>query len=257
MTKADALDPKSIADHEHQAWQGAAPVYADHVAAMTALSGQCELIQEVAELNTKSTVLDVGCGPGLLTAQLANFAQRIVGIDFSANMITEAKSRFPQLEFHEADAENTSFDDHTFDCVVVNYCAHHLARPEKAFTELRRIIKLGGRIVIVHPIQSRQASWGSFARAMEEELPPETIPSGPLLNVEKPAEYVSLLNSCGFTNSKCETRLKPVVLESIDKLLSSAWAITGLDAEPEALATAPSSRSGMPVASMATKPQRR
>ena len=178
MTKVDTVDPKSIAVHEHESWQGAAPIYADHLAALTALSGQCELVLEVAKIGRESAVLDVGCGPGLLTVQLASFAQRAVGIDFSANMVAEAKSRFPELEFHEMDAENTLFDDHSFDCVVVNYCAHHLARPEVAFEELRRILKPGGQIVIVHPIQSRQASWGSFAKAMMEELPPETIPSG-------------------------------------------------------------------------------
>ena len=233
MTDVLPKDPQSVANAEHRAWQAAASLYEDNVAFLTALSGQYELIQEVAGTEIDSAILDVGCGPGLLAAQLANSAKRVVGIDFSSNMIQEASSRFPQLEFHEADAEKIPFDDQTFDCVVVNYCAHHLARPAKALGELHRVVRQGGRIVIVHPIQSRQASWGSFLQALLEELPPETNPSGPLLNVEEPEDYITLLKSCGFQKPKCEVRVKPVKVGSINQLLTAAWAITGLDDQPE------------------------
>jgi SAM-dependent methyltransferase len=152
-------------------------------------------------------------------------------------MVSEAISRFPELEFQEADAESVPFDDHIFDWVVVNYCAHHLARPEKVFKEIHRIIKPGGRVVIVHPIQSRQASWGSFLRALVEELPPETNPSGPLYDVENPEDYILMLSSCGFVNARCETRVKPVRIDRIEQLLTAAWAVTGLDDMPENIQT--------------------
>ena len=148
-------------------------------------------------------------------------------------MIFAAMSRFPQFEFQEADAEEIPFEDQTFDCAVVNYCAHHLACPEKAFKEIHRVVNKGGRVVVVHPIQSRQASWGSFLQALLEELPPETNPSGPLLNVEKPADYIILLENSGFQDAKCQVRVKPVRVKNIDQLLTAACAITGLADKPE------------------------
>ena len=233
MKHKDQTDPSSIADFERQAWQGAAAVYEDYVAFMTATSGQRDLILGVADVDKTSEVLDVGCGPGLLASQLEDSVKRIVGIDFASNMISEAVQRFPSIEFYEADAEATQFEDRSFDCVVVNYCAHHLARPEKAFQECRRILRERGRIVIVHPIQARQACWGSFLKALVQELPPETNPSGPLFDLAEPDDYRSLLADCGFAEPQCEALTKPVKLESLDTLLHAAWAVTGLNDQPE------------------------
>jgi ubiquinone/menaquinone biosynthesis C-methylase UbiE len=233
MSDIKTAGPKSVADYEHQAWQAVAQLYQENAAFITAFSGQSEMILEVAGVNEQSTLLDVGCGPGLLTAQLADFVRKVVGIDFSSNMIAEAKSLFPQFEFREADAEKIPFKDHTFGCAVVNYCAHHLARPKKGLREIHRVLKRGGRIVIVHPIQSRQASWGSFLQALLQELPPEANPSGPLYNVEDPRDYITLLESSGFQNVRCEIRVKPVRLENIDRLLTAAWAIASLADQPE------------------------
>ena len=107
-------------------------------------------------------------GTGVLTAQLQSRADEAVGVDFSANMIGEASRKHPALSFKVANAENLPFDDASFDVAVVNYSAHHLARPEKAFSEIRRVLKSSGRLAVIHPIQSRQPSWGSFADAVAD-----------------------------------------------------------------------------------------
>jgi SAM-dependent methyltransferase len=232
MTDNSNAGSQAVADHEHQAWQGAATLYADHIAFMTAQSGQLELLQEVGNIDDQSTVLDVGCGPGLLATQINTVVDRVVGIDFAANMIAEASKRFPDIEFHERDAEQTGLSDDSFDSVVVCYCAHHLARPHVVFTELYRVLKPGGTIVVIHPIQSQQGSWGSFARAVDGILPPETVPGGALLDVEDPEDLVTLLSDCGFNNPFCQVRLKPVEMQSLDTLLTAGWAVTGLDAQP-------------------------
>jgi ubiquinone/menaquinone biosynthesis C-methylase UbiE len=233
MTDIKTADPEMVADYEHHAWQAVAPLYQENAAFITALSGQSELILEVAGVTEQSTLLDIGCGPGLLTAQLADFVRTAVGIDFSSNMIDEAQSQFPQFEFREANAEEMPFEDGTFGCAVVNYCAHHLARPEKGLGEIHRVLQRGGRIVIVHPIQSKQASWGSFLQALLQVLPPETNPSGPLYNVEDPQDYITLLESSGFLNARCQVRVKPVKLENIDRLLTAAWVIASLADQSE------------------------
>ena len=225
-------DAESVEAHEHGAWEGAAPIYEDHVATLTAKSGQIDIIKDLIDLDSTDRVLDIGCGPGILTAQLGAIASQAVGVDFSANMIAEAQKLHPDLTFEVANVEDLPFPDGSFDAAVVNYCAHHLARPEKAMKEIRRVLSATGRMAIIHPIQSRQPSWGSLAGAVEEVLPPETVPGGFLLNVDQPQIFINLLTNCGFREAECREREKPVTLERLETLLESGWIIAGLHSQP-------------------------
>ena len=226
-------NPESVEAHEHGAWEGAASIYTDHVAMLTATNGQIEIVQELVGLKETDRVLDVGCGPGVLTAQLQAVAGEVVGVDFSANMIGEASRQFPASSFKVANAEDLPFDDASFDVAVVNYCAHHLARPEQAFSEIRRVMKPGGKLAVIHPIQSRQPSWGSFADAVANVLPPETVPGGALLNVDQPDAYTKLLTNCGYKDISCRAQEKPVSLGRLETLLESGWIIAGLGSQPQ------------------------
>jgi SAM-dependent methyltransferase len=90
-------------------------------------------------------LLDVACGPGYVT--VAALARGVVpiGIDFSARMVARARERHPAIEFLEGDAERLSFEASSFDAVVTNFGVPHLARPENAFAEARRVLRPGGR----------------------------------------------------------------------------------------------------------------
>jgi SAM-dependent methyltransferase len=225
-------DAESVEAHEYGAWEGAAAIYEEHVATLTANSGQIDIINDLIDLDGTDRVLDIGCGPGILTAQVAAFANQAIGIDFSAKMIDEARKLHPGLTFEVENAEKLPFPDRSFNAAVVNYCAHHLARPEKAMKEIRRVLSANGRIAIIHPIQSRQPSWGSFASAVEEVLPPETVPGGFLLNVDQPQVFIDLLINSGFRDVECREREKPVTLEKLKTLLDSGWTIAGLHSQP-------------------------
>lgn len=226
-------EARAVEAHEHGAWEGAAPIYVDYVANLTATSGQLDIIDDLIALDRSDRVLDVGCGPGVFSAQLADVVAQVTGVDFSAAMIAEAQRLHPRIEFHVANAEDLPFEDGSFDVAVVNYCAHHLARPEQAFAEIRRVLASGGRLAVVHPIQSRQPSWGSFADAVSEVLPPETVPGGALLNVAEPDVYVDLLSECGYREVECAAREKPVELASLGALLEAGWVIAGLHEQPQ------------------------
>ncbi len=225
--------PSEVEEHEHSAWEGAAPLYVEHIAHLTATSGQLELIDEAAGIERTDRVLDVGCGPGVLTALMRELTASVTGVDFSARMIDEARKLYPDIDFRVANAEELPFPDDEFDLAVVNYCAHHLARPVEAFREIRRVLGSGGRLTIVHPIQSRQPSWGSFANAVEEVLGSEVVPGGVLLNVEEPDVYVELLRKCGYDDVACTLKEKPVTLKNLDVLLNSGWTITSLHDQPQ------------------------
>jgi len=226
-------DPLKVERHEKSTWETAANIYADTAGLLTALSGQAELIKEFGEIVQDSRVLDLGCGPGQLTDALSRVADEVEGVDFAEQMVAAAHRSFPHLTFQVANGEQLPYDDSTFDAVVCNYTAHHLARPEVVFREILRVLRPGGRVVIIHPIQAEQACWGSFAEALCKELPPEELPGGLLLEVADPHDYETLLSQCGYVNAHCERRVKPVAFSKIDQLLDAGWIVCGLGDQPQ------------------------
>ena len=91
-----------------------------------------------------TTMLDVGCGPGYVSAAVAERGAIPIGIDFSQEMIAIARRMFPPIEFREGDAQQLAFADGTFDCVVANFALLHLTNPERACAEACRVLKPGG-----------------------------------------------------------------------------------------------------------------
>jgi SAM-dependent methyltransferase len=107
-------------------------------------------------------LLDVGCGNGddvLTLADAVGSNGRVVGVDESGEMIEEARSRAPAtapVTFREADAERLPFDDGCFDGTRADRVLQHLERPKRAFDELRRVTRSGGRVAVT------DADWGTL-----------------------------------------------------------------------------------------------
>lgn len=101
-------------------------------------------------------LLDVGCGTGddvRSLAKLVGIAGRIVGVDSSENMITEARKRSDlgakqPIEFYVGNAHHLDFADNTYDCSRAERLLMHLNDPSKAIAEMVRVTKSGGFIVI-------------------------------------------------------------------------------------------------------------
>ena len=100
---------------------------------------------DAAKVSAKMSILDLGCGPGYVSAAAAERGATPLGLDFSKEMIGIAKKMFPKIEFREGDAQNLSFPETTFDRVVANFALLHLANPERAMCEAARVLKPGGR----------------------------------------------------------------------------------------------------------------
>ncbi len=91
-------------------------------------------------------ILDLGCGTGHLTAQIAEAGSEVVGIDSSPQMVEEATRLYPRIRFEVADARDFALDD-AFDAVFSNAVLHWVKEPEKAIDCVRRALKSGGRFV--------------------------------------------------------------------------------------------------------------
>jgi ubiquinone/menaquinone biosynthesis C-methylase UbiE len=98
-----------------------------------------------------NTILDVGCGEGTRLNYLAKNNKGAVGIDVSKYAIQLANKKFPGNKHLVADCEKIPFPDGRFDLVYSAFVFEHLDNPEKVFTEMGRVLKTGGSMVIAAP----------------------------------------------------------------------------------------------------------
>lgn len=92
-------------------------------------------------------ILDVGCGTGQLTAEIAGAGADVVGIDNSAAMIAQARHNFPALRFDVQDVCSLPYREE-FDAVFSNAALHWVERADDAAAAMARALKPGGRLVV-------------------------------------------------------------------------------------------------------------
>ena len=98
-------------------------------------------------------LLDIGCGNGYVTCLYAGAGAGVSAIDLTEKAVELTKSRLNiqglSAEVQKADAENLPFDDQSFDVVVSFGVLHHTPDTEKALAEIFRVLKPGGRILLM------------------------------------------------------------------------------------------------------------
>ena len=115
------------------------------------VEGMYDVLVEEIEKSESGKILDVGCGNGNLFTLLPENKYELYGVDFSQNMIIEAKSKCKNATFSVADAEMLPFDDDSFDIVVCNASFHHYIHPDRVLEEMHRVLKDGGKLLIGDP----------------------------------------------------------------------------------------------------------
>jgi ubiquinone/menaquinone biosynthesis C-methylase UbiE len=103
-------------------------------------------------------VLDVACGSGqfieILVKSLKSF-ESITGIDLDETVLSEARERFPAktFRFRRASSESLAYDDGSFDLVSVSKALHHMEDDRKSLSEMMRVLKQGGNMLISEMIR--------------------------------------------------------------------------------------------------------
>ncbi len=91
-------------------------------------------------------VLDLGCGPGILTDYFRRKGAKISGVDISKKEIEIARSEFKGIDFKVASAYKLPYPPNTFDMVISSWVIHYLDL-DRALKEVRRVLKKGGFLV--------------------------------------------------------------------------------------------------------------
>jgi SAM-dependent methyltransferase len=227
------IDPDAFREFEHEGWQRAAEHYVDAFGPVTSQAAE-PLLDAVAAGST-TQLLDVATGPGLVAAAAAARGARVVGLDFSSAMIAAATRRHHDLVFREGDAEALPFDPDSFDAVVMNFGLLHLARPEAALADARRVLRPGGRYACTVWAGPDQAvGFGMVLRAIERfgRLDVKLPEGPPFFRFSSADECRTELKRAGFVDVSVRT-------------LDLTWTLSSPDEVYEAI-----SRGGVRTAAM-------
>lgn len=134
-----------IREHGEEIWNWSSP------AGKRRWARRCRLFTECLG-NHKSHVLEIGCGTGLFTRELARTDNTIVAIDISEALITKARERVSSVNvnFIVGNAYKTKLKSGSFDFIVGSSSLHHL-EVDSALKEFNRILKPGGKMIFTEP----------------------------------------------------------------------------------------------------------
>jgi demethylmenaquinone methyltransferase/2-methoxy-6-polyprenyl-1,4-benzoquinol methylase len=121
----------------------------------------------ITGLAAGGSALDIACGSGKLTAELARIAGpngRVVGLDFSPQMLDVARRDHPRIEFLEGDALKLPFGDSTFDASTIAFGLRNLADPVGGLREMWRVVNAGGRAVVLEFVRPPKGPVGGAYR---------------------------------------------------------------------------------------------
>ena len=124
-------------------------------------------------LTAGGSALDVACGSGKLTAELTRIAGpkgRVVGLDFSPQMLEVARREHPGIEFVEGDALKLAFDDASFDASTIAFGLRNLADPVGGLREMLRVVRQ--RAVVLEFVRPPKGPVGTAYRLYLKTLLP-------------------------------------------------------------------------------------
>lgn len=131
-----------------------------------------DLIVQHARPQPEDQVLDVACGAGFLTCALARLVKRAEGVDLSGAMLREAGNHARSLglvntSFQQADSASLPFKEQAFDIVTCKLALHYFPDPDRAIGEMKRVVKRGGRIVLIDRVSSENRQHQEYHNNIE------------------------------------------------------------------------------------------
>jgi ubiquinone/menaquinone biosynthesis C-methylase UbiE len=139
--------------------------------------------------------LDVGCGTGFLSLELAARGHRVTGIDLAPTMLDLARRKAAEagfgIRFQEGDAEQAPFPAASFDLAISRHVLWTLPHPEAAIDDWIRVLRPGGRLVVIDGAQYDIAA-----------APPRQE------NARNSAEYAAIGDRLPFYNGRPQSEIE-------------------------------------------------
>ena len=185
-------------------------------AASPALHNQAalDILVGAARPRPDDVSLDVACGPGSVVCAFARHVRRATGLDATDAMLDEARrlaaaAGLDNVAWHAGDAYALPFTEDAFDIVSCRYAFHHLQAPARAFAEMIRVCRPGGRIVLCDAVCSDDPAKAAAFNAMERHRDPSTVEFRTL------AWHLALFRDAGLPEPRLSRYPVPAELERL------------------------------------------
>jgi SAM-dependent methyltransferase len=167
-----------------------------------------------AGVHAGDRVLDLGCGAGRFTAELARLGTAPIGVDIAQAAIDRARASYPELDFRQVPFEGPlPFDDVSFDVVWASEVIEHVADTARWLSEVRRVLVPRGRLLVTTPSHGRlRVAFGGLEAFSE--------PLGDHLHLYTRGSLEKLLAEFGFDEISVRSAGGPPLLRRL--LLASA-----------------------------------
>jgi SAM-dependent methyltransferase len=152
---------------------------------------------DAVQAGPDTTILDVACGPGIVTAGLAAQARAVVAFDLTPEMLLQARDRcakagLTNVTFKQGNATSLPFPDNSFDGVVTRLSVHHFDAPRLVLAEMFRVLRPGGKFVLADVVSSADAAEAELHNAIEVLRDPSHVRMLPV------AELTAMISDAGF-----------------------------------------------------------
>ena len=173
---------------------------------------------DLAGISEGQRVLDVGCGPGALTAELVARlgAASVAAVDPSEPFVEAARTRFPGVDVRQAPAEQLPYGDDSFDASVAQLVVHFMSDPVAGLAEMRRVTRPGGTIAAcVWDHAGGRGPLSVFWRAASQ-LDPSAIDESQLAGARR-GHLGELFDGAGIRQVELSTLSAPLRHASFDE----------------------------------------
>ena len=182
---------------------------AETFAAYASIAGGDVIERFRADIGDAATgkILDVACGPGAVTAALAEKAETVTAFDATPAMLEKARERcekagLQNVLFEQGAAESMPFEDGAFDGAVTRLALHHFVDPTVVLREILRVLRPGGVLVIADVVVSEDAAEAALQNAIEILRDPSHIRMLPLSELNAAVESSGFAIEAGSTWDK-------------------------------------------------------
>ncbi|MCB5910588.1 class I SAM-dependent methyltransferase [Streptomyces pinistramenti] len=203
-------DAESFDRFERAGWSGRSDAYRDGFGRLAARF--VEPLLDAAGVGTGTRVLDVGCGPGTVSAAALRRGAEVTAVDASPEMAALASRTHPGLDVRTALLDELPFPDGQFTALVGNFVINHLGDPAAGLAEIRRVLAPGGRLALTCWEKEAMRALALFGESVAESgVPyPDGVPlSGPFLAdstaPDLPTAFYRLLADAGFASADVDT----------------------------------------------------